>query len=211
MGDAAPCKDCIEAAKVTVGDPHGQNTGAAVVGRNGGTTPAEDVVDGLGRNFQRRADRTDRGAFRPLPGDLTAFLIGQSSDATPVKYTFLFLANFVQARLLPAQAEKASRTCTQYGKPAQRADLASSVKCSMHRAQCDASSVPCTAHRLLWTAFCASRSMSCGKCQMVRAARIAHGAGCLTSRAGCVAFPASRTMAHVECRAPSGDCIAQTG
>ena len=53
------------------------------------------------------------------------------------------------------------------------ADFTPFGKCSAHRAQCYASSVPWTAHRVLWTAFCASRSTSCGKCQMARAARIA--------------------------------------
>ena len=211
MGNAAPRESCIEAAKVAVGDAHGQHTGAAVVGGDSGTAPAEHVVDGLGRNLQRRADRTNRDAFRPFPDDLTALLIGQSATAAHVKYTFLFLANFVQARLLPAQAEKASRACTQCRKSASRADLTSFGKCSAHRAPCNASRVLCTAHRVLWTAFCAPRSTSSGKRQMARAARIAHGAGCVTSRAGCISFRASRTMADVECRTASAGCIARTG
>ena len=48
MRDPAPRKGGIEAAKVALGDPHGQHAGAAVVGRDGRTAPAEHVVDGLG-------------------------------------------------------------------------------------------------------------------------------------------------------------------
>ena len=128
-----------------------------------------------------------------------------------VKYTFLFLANFVQARLLPAQAEKAPRACTQCRKSASRADLTSFGKCSAQGAQCNASRVRCTAHPVLWTASCAPCSTASGKCQMARAARIARGARWSTSRAVCVTLPASRTMADVACRASSGDRIARTG
>ena len=49
----------IEATKVAVGHPHGQHTGAAVIGGDGGTTPAQHVVDGLGGDLKRRTDRTD--------------------------------------------------------------------------------------------------------------------------------------------------------
>ena len=201
----------IEATKVAVGDPHGQNTGAAVVGRDGRPAPAEHVVDCLGRDLQRRTDRTDRDAFRPFPDDLTTLLIGQSATVPHVKYTFLFLANFVQARLLPAQAEKAPRACTQCRKSASRADLTSFGNCSAHRAPCNASRVLCTAHRVLWTAFCAPSSTSSAQRQMACVARIAHGAGCATSRAGCILFRASGTMADVECRTASAGCIARTG
>ena len=64
-----------------------------------------------------------------------------------------FPANFVQARLLPAQAEKAPRACTQCRKSASRADLTSFGKCSAQGAQGNASRVACIAHRVLWTAF----------------------------------------------------------
>ena len=211
MRNTVPRKGGIEATKVTVGHPHGQHTGAAVVGGDGGTTPAQDVVDGLGADFQRRTDRTDRDAFRPFPEDLTALLIGQSATMPHVKYTFLFLANFVQARLLPAQAEKAPRACTQCRKSAPGADLTSFGKCSAQGAQCNASRVLCTAHHVLWTAFCAPCSTACGKCQMARAPRIAHGAECITSHATCIEFPALRAMAHVACCASSEDRIAQAG
>ena len=161
--------------------------------------------------IRRRADRSDRDAFPPFPDDLSALLIGQSATAAHVKYTFLFLANFVQARLLPAQAEKAPRACTQCRKSASRADLTSFGRCSAQRARCNAPSVLCTAHRVLWTAFCAPRSTSSGKRQMVDAARIPPGAKWLTSCAGCIAFRASRTVADVECRTASAGCIARTG
>ncbi|HMQ95311.1 hypothetical protein, partial [Amaricoccus sp.] len=54
----------------------------------------------LGRHLQRRTDRTNRDAVRSFPDDLMALLISQSATVPHVKYTFLFLANFVQARLL---------------------------------------------------------------------------------------------------------------
>lgn len=48
-----------------------------------------------------------RDAFRPFPDHLSALLTGPSATAAHVKYTFLFLANFVQARLLRLCWEKA--------------------------------------------------------------------------------------------------------
>ena len=128
-----------------------------------------------------------------------------------LKLTFLFLATFVQARLLPAQAEKALRACTQCRKSAQGADLTSFVKCSAQRAQCNASRVPCTVHRVLCRVSFALCSASSGKWDVSIAARIAHPAQCTASRAPRVAFRASRALVDAECSTSFGKSIAQPG
>ncbi len=174
------------------GDPHGQNAGAAVVGRDGGTSPAEDVVDSLGRDLQRRADRTDRDAFRPFPDDLSALLIGQSATATHVKYTFLFLANFVQARLLPAKAEKASRACTQCIKSASR---------PISRPLANAARIALNATH---PAFPGPRIASYGQ-------RFARPAARLVASVRWPVQPASRRMPHVPRGMRCVSCIADNG
>ena len=104
-----------------------------------------------------------------------------------LKLTFLFLATFVQARLLPAQAEKALRACTQCRKSALGADLTSFVKCSAQRAQCNAYRVPCTvASRAMHGAFCALQRVfgQVGRvdCSPHRAPRTMHGVACTPRR-----------------------------
>jgi hypothetical protein len=63
-----------------------------------------------------------------------------------LKLTFLFLATFSRAHLLPARAEKTLRARNKSRKSARGADLTSIVKCSTQSAQCNASRVPCTLH-----------------------------------------------------------------
>ena len=205
----------IEAAQIALGDTHGEHTGAAVVGRDGGTAAPEDVVDGLGRDLQGSGQIAHSDAFRPFPDDLSALLIGQSATATHVKYTFLFLANFVQARLLPAQAEKAPRACTQCRKSAQGADLTSFVKCIAPCAHCIAFRVfriafhaHCTAHRVLCSASSAPRITSSGTWQMASASRIAHGVACIPSSVSRPVFPASCSPENGKWRASSAPSIA---
>ena len=152
---------------------------------------------------RRRTDRgsTHRDAFRPFQDDLAALLIGQSAAGRHVKYTFLFLAIFVQDRLLPAQAEKAIRACTQCIKSPRRGDFTSSGKGNAHRAQCIPSCVFCTPHNGLCR-------VSSAFCILFSDAWTVAKAFCIPRRAFRLLLHASRLLADAEWPALFGPCIA---
>lgn len=80
-----------------------------------------------------------------------------------LKLTFLYLANFVQARRLPTQVESALRACTQCRKSPRRGDFPSFVK---------------------WVALRAHRTARCGKCHALHAVRTPSSASRRTSFVG---------------------------
>ena len=133
----------------------------------------QSVVDGLPGNREPDRQFAHGHTLCALQGDLSALLIGQSAAARHVKYTFLFLASFVQARRLPAQAESDIRVCTQCRKSALGADFTSSVKCIAHRAQCIVSRVFRITHHVLCRMSCAVCIASSGQWQMSDGPRIA--------------------------------------
>ena len=118
-----------------------------------------------------------------------------------LKLTFLFLASFVQARLLPAQAEKSPRACTQCRKSAFRADFTSFVKCNAQRAQCIAQRVFCTVSDACCSVFSAMWELS-------DASRIAHPALCITPGAPCIPSCATRLLADAQWHARNDICAA---
>jgi len=118
-----------------------------------------------------------------------------------LKLTFLFLASFVQARLLPAQAEKAPRACTQCRKSAFRADFTSFVKCNAQRAQCIAHRVFCTLSDACCSAFSAMWELS-------DASSAAHPASCIPPGAPCIPSCAPRPLADAQWHARNGICAA---
>ena len=128
-----------------------------------------------------------------------------------MKYTFLFLASFVQARLLPAQAEKASRACTQFGEFALRAKFTPWVKCIAHPARCIASRALCTAHHVLCIMFCAPCIPSSDTRQMSDAPRIVCPVRCTASGASRFPLPVDRPLENAAWGASSATCRTQRG
>lgn len=141
---------------------------------------ARDLVHGVADPAQRRAGRTDPEALGPVPDDLTARLTGPSATVARVTYTFLFLAIFPQARLLPAPAEKASRACPHCGNSAPRADLKAFVKCTAQGARC--------------TTFPAPRIASFGPRVARPVACLLTNVTCCLHRAWCRMRPVPRRM-----------------
>jgi hypothetical protein len=73
--------------------------------RAGVVGPAQRVVDRPGRDTEAADKSGGRGALGAGLDDLAALVVGQFAMVAHVKFTFLFLANFLQAPRLPASAE----------------------------------------------------------------------------------------------------------
>lgn len=88
-----------------------------------------------------------------------------------LKLTFLFLANFVQARRLPTQVESAIRACTQCRKSPCRGDFPSFDKWIALRAHCTTRCGLRIAHRVFCAPSLASRKTGFAACQPSRVTR----------------------------------------
>ncbi len=128
-----------------------------------------------------------------------------------LKLTFLFLANFVQARRLPTQVESALRACTQCRNSPRRGDFPSFVKWVALRAHWTARRGKRIALHAVRTPFSASRRTSFGRHRLHDVGRSAAAGSRLASNAFRMLAPVNRPSEIGRRSAPGAQCRTQDG
>jgi hypothetical protein len=114
VGDAAAIKRGLKPRQLARAQAGADRRGGAWARAFG---PAQRVVDRPGRDAEAVGQSGGRGALGAGLDDLAAFVVGQFAMVAHVKFTFLFLANFLQAPRLPVSAEAGGLESVSMGLP----------------------------------------------------------------------------------------------